>query len=153
LTEKTPEVQQKTEEKPKAYVLTTDQLRAIRELFRHFGEGLRALKRGMQGLPIDEDAFNGMIDIHRTEERTRVTVEEQYWRTWIRGIGEITKVQFPSWIVEELDRYGIALEGKQWDAVISMKQATQQINVAPVAIPQARAKGEQESGKKGEAKE
>jgi hypothetical protein len=111
-------------------------LQETTKLFKHWGERIRALKRGMLGLPIDEDAFNGMIDVKKTEERTRVTIEEQYWRTFVRSVGEVLKIPFLIWMASELDSYGIALEGKQWDAWIQMKTMSQPINVQPIAVPQ-----------------
>lgn len=120
------------------------------EKFRHWGERLRAIKRGSLGLPIDENAFNGMVDTNRIEERTRVTIEEQYWRTFIRMLGNITKIQFYADMADQLDHYGIAVDGKQWDAFIAMKTQQQSVNIQPVAVPSRPTEPQQD--KKGEKK-
>jgi len=116
-------------------------LQETTEKFKHWAERIRHLKRASQGLPLDEDAFSGMIDVKHLEERSRVTVETQYSQSFFRLLGQETGIRFFIDIADQLDRYSIALDGKQWDAWIQTRKLAQPVNIQPVAVAQTE-KGE-----------
>jgi hypothetical protein len=125
-----------------------DEARAITEKFKAWGERLRAIKRGIQGLPLDEDAFSGMINTKRLEERARVSTEQQFSQTFFRLLGKYTQCNIFTDIADELDEYSIALDGKNWDAFIAMQSAKGMVNVQPIAVSsQAQPKEEKKEKK------
>jgi hypothetical protein len=103
---------------------------------------LRHLKRALQGLPKEDDAFSGLIHIQDVRERTRISMEDVYAHSYMRELAKKGGDEWEMWkfIADMEDTYFIAVEGEQRKEAILMKQiSSQQPSVSinqPLSLPQ-----------------
>jgi hypothetical protein len=128
--EKAKEIQ---EEKPKATTLKDIQEwgEKLKARGKALGEFLRSLKRGMQGLPIDEDRFSGLLNIEDPRERTRLSEHDVYGHS-LMELAATYYEELAIWgkIAKEEDVYFIPLEGEQRKEAILMQRARAEVTMA-----------------------
>lgn len=102
-------------------------------------ESLRALIRGTQGLPAEEDIWNGMIDVKNPIDTARVSNPQIIGRTYLRILATIGNENFGTFdnLADLLDEYSKALDGQQWTYAIEIARARskQELSVSSVNIP------------------
>lgn len=104
---------------------------------------LRQLKRALQGLPKEDDAFSGLIHIGDVRERTRITIEDVYSHSDMRLLADKGGDEWKIWdgVANMEDTYFIAIEGEQRKEAILMKQISSQAQPTvsinqPLSLPQ-----------------
>jgi len=116
---------------------------SFNEKLGEIAEGLRRLKRGLQGLPLDDDIYSGLLNVKDIRERTRVpNWRAVRGRAYMRMLGAAGGEEWAMMTAqaEQIDVYSISFEGEQRKEAILMQRAkaTSEINVqAPtMALPQ-----------------
>jgi len=101
-------------------------------------EGLRRLRRGMQGLPLDEDVFSGLLNVKDIRERTRLNAHEVYAHSYMRMLASFGGEEWSIMgkVADMDDTYLISLEGEQRKEAILMQRAKAVIEM-PGASPAA----------------
>jgi len=107
---------------------------------------IRMIERALRGLPLEEDVFNGLINIKSNIERARLSKGELRKHTHMRMMamiqkGERDKAELDNWeVLADLeDVESIATDGKQWDYAVQMITGKKQELVFPLTSGQAQA--------------
>jgi len=114
---------------------TVEQIREwgekLKERGKALGEFLRALKRGMQGLPIDEDQYSGLLNVKDSRERTRLSEHDVYGHSLMElAANHYDELKIWGEIAKEEDIYFIPLEGEQRKEAILMQRARAEVTMA-----------------------
>ena len=114
---------------------TVEQIREwgekLKERGRALGEFLRALKRGMQGLTIDEDQYSGLLNVKDSRERTRLSEHDVYGHSLMElAANHYEELSIWGEIAKEEDIYFIPLEGEQRKEAILMQRARAEVTMA-----------------------
>jgi len=114
---------------------TVEQIREwgekLKERGKALGEFLRALKRGMQGLPIDEDQYSGLLNVKDSRERTRLSEHDVYGHSLMELVANhYDELKIWGEIAKEEDIYFIPLEGEQRKEAILMQRARAEVTMA-----------------------
>lgn len=106
---------------------------------RIFAEGLRVTVRAAQGLELDEDHGQVLVQPKDIRERTRVDAFEQYQRTYLRALAKKYpyEMAIASDLAEGLDHYAISLnmgEGRR-EYLLSQRKTETVLQGMPLALP------------------
>jgi hypothetical protein len=133
---------------------TVEQIREwgekLKERGRALGEFLRALKRGMQGLTIDEDQYSGLLNVKDSRERTRLSEHDVYGHSLMElAANHYEELSIWGEIAKEEDIYFIPLEGEQRKEAILMQRARAEVTMAgqplTVQMPKVETKPQEEA--------
>jgi len=107
---------------------------------KDIAEGLRAIVRGYQGLPIDEDKFSGLLDIKDIRERTRLNTRQIFGHSYMRLLhavgGEEWEIMRDTANMQ--DHYFISKDGEQRKEAILLTRAKSEVRLStgePLTIP------------------
>lgn len=125
----------------------------FKEKILELAEAIRRFKRAMQGLPLDDDVFSGLLNVKDERERTRLSEHDVYGHSYMRILAEM---QGDEWeilkkIAEQEDIYFISLEGEQRKEAILMQRAKAEILMPSetLKVPQVETKPQEQQQKKG----
>jgi len=111
-------------------LLFSDLLEKLKDL----PDFLRRLKRGIQGLPLDEDIYSGLLNVKDLRERTRVTEFQISSHSYMRIMNKVYPDIFEVFeqIPEMEDTYYIAKDGEQRKEAIFMQRARSTVQLQGV---------------------
>jgi len=123
------------ESEPKKETTSLEQIQVWGEKLKArgkaLGEFLRSLKRGMQGLTIDEDQYSGLLNVKDPRERTRLSEHDVYGHSLMElAANHYDELAIWGKIASEEDIYFIPLEGEQRKEAILMQRARAEVTMA-----------------------
>ena len=121
---------------------------------KELAEEIRVLTRAIDGLsPDDREALFKLINTDDIREKTRIQPEAVIAHSYCRLLAEEGGEEYAIFkeIAEQIDRYAISLEGKNWDAAILMERsksegASQTVTVG--AVPPVEGQNQVEQNQK-----
>lgn len=115
------------EKEPQSALLTKEELQEIAYLIR-----------AVQGLPLEEDLFSGLLNVKDIRERTRLSELDVYGHSVMRLIASWYPEEMGFWkdIADMEDHYFISLEGEQRKEAILMQRAKAEIRMAETGVMQ-----------------
>lgn len=112
------------------------------EFYKDFADALYRIIRAAQGLPPQEDVWNGMIDVKNPIDTSRVNQPQIIGRTYLRILGTMAPEGNENFkiftdLANYLDEYSKALDGQQWNYAIEIARARnkQELQVSSVNMP------------------
>jgi len=125
----------------------------MKKKLRNIAEGIRCVVRGMQGLPIEEDAFSGLLDVKDIRERTRVDIQNIFSHSYMRLLANYGGDEWGIMedVAEMEDHYFIAEDGEQRKEAILMTKAKTEVRLPdqPISIQKVETKPSEKTEKKG----
>ena len=112
--------------------MSLEKAKKLKRFLREVAEGILALKRGMQGLPIDPDTFSGLINPKDIRERTRLGKTDIWGHSLMRLVSKTWGEEWGVWenIADMEDHYYISEGGEGRKEGIEMTKAkTQEIRI------------------------
>jgi hypothetical protein len=110
------------------------------EKFRELSTKVKYVVRSALGLPLDEDSYEGLIDVKDIQERTRVDNVGVISHTYLRLLGEIYPEEFEicTDAVEHIDRYALSIDGLSRKEAILLKSKPSQLlqTGSPMTVPE-----------------
>lgn len=102
------------------------------DTFRQIAEAIKWIQRAIQGLDLEEDKYQGMMNVKDIRERTRISIKGIRRHVYMRilaqegsrlaGVGTLNPFDIFKDVAEEEDTYLIAKDGEQRKEYILLKR-------------------------------
>jgi hypothetical protein len=121
------------------------------EKFRELSTKVKYVVRSTLGLSLDEDSYEGLIDVKDIQERTRVDNVGVISHTYLRLLGEMFPYEFNicTKAVEHIDKYALSIDGLSRKEAILLKSKPSQLlqTGAPLTVPEVDLTPQKQEGK------
>lgn len=123
----------------------------LTQWINQIAEPLKRLKRAMQGLPIEDDVFSGLLNVKDVRERARLSQAQIYANGYRRLVSKYGGREFK--IMKDVavmkDVYSICKDGEQRKEAILMQKAKTEVSVVPsgpqvLGLPEVQTKPKEE---------